>query len=305
VHPDPDHHPVAPALALKEAEMASTLNRDAGATSAAITEASRSAVNWAPILAGAVVAIATTMILLGVGSGLGFAAASPWPGAGPSATTFAIGAGIWLIVTQWLSSFMGGYITGRLRTKWTGVHTREVFFRDTAHGLLAWAVATVVVGAVALSTTIAAAGAASNAAATAVSTATDRSRRNCQASRPRQGSQGRRPELSGKPGRGTDRPFPAGCAKPRQHRSDIGSGKCRQGPQGIVGARLLYGAVDAHRRLHRQYCRGIWRAIARRTCVIEQSSPMRWPLSGTKIAPGDHRDEFKAARPAEIRWIDF
>jgi hypothetical protein len=172
-HPDTDHHPAAPVLALKESVMESTLNRDVDTTSAAITDASRSAVNWAPILAGAAVAIATTMIFLALGSGLGFAAASPWPGAGPTATTFAIGAGIWLIVTQWLSSFIGGYLTGRLRTKWAGVHTHEVFFRDTAHGLLAWAVATVIVGAVALSTTISAAGAASSAAATTVSAATD------------------------------------------------------------------------------------------------------------------------------------
>lgn len=153
--------------------MATTLNRDLGTASAGPIGASRSAVNWAPIFAGAVVAIATTMILLALGSGLGFAAASPWPGAGSTATSFAIGAGVWLIVTQWLSSFMGGYITGRLRTKWIGVHTHEVFFRDTAHGLLAWAVATAVVGAVALSATVSAAGAVTNAAATSVSRATD------------------------------------------------------------------------------------------------------------------------------------
>ena len=136
-------------------------------------ESVRSAVNWASIFAGAVVAIATTLILIAVGSGLGFAAASPWPGAGPSITSFAIGVGIWLIVTQWLSSALAGYITGRLRTKWTGIHTHEVLFRDTAHGLLAWAVATTVVGAVAFATTSSATGAASTAAATAVSNATD------------------------------------------------------------------------------------------------------------------------------------
>lgn len=151
--------------------MATTLHSDA---SAALPDAtSPSAVNWASVFAGAVVAIATTMILIAVGSGLGFAAASPWPGAGASLTSFAIGVGIWLIVTQWLSSALAGYITGRLRTKWTGIHTHEVLFRDTAHGLLAWAVATTVVGAVALATTASTAGAASTAATTAVSDATD------------------------------------------------------------------------------------------------------------------------------------
>jgi hypothetical protein len=69
---------------------------------------------------------------------------SPWPNAGATATTFTIAAGIWLIVMQWLSSGLGGFITGRLRTKWVRVHTHEVFFRDTAHGLLTWALATVI-----------------------------------------------------------------------------------------------------------------------------------------------------------------
>jgi hypothetical protein len=136
-------------------------------------DASQSAVSWASVFAGAVVAIATTLILVAIGSGLGFAAASPWPGSGPSGTSFAIGIGVWLIVTQWLSSALGGYITGRLRTKWTGIHTHEVMFRDTAHGLLAWAVATAIVGAVALSATTSIAGASVNAATMAVNDATD------------------------------------------------------------------------------------------------------------------------------------
>jgi hypothetical protein len=65
-----------------------------------------------------------------------------------SATSFAVTSAIWLIVTQWLSSGFGGYVAGRLRTRWIGTHTHEVFFRDTAHGLITWAVATVLVAAV-------------------------------------------------------------------------------------------------------------------------------------------------------------
>jgi len=51
---------------------------------------------------------------------------------------------IWLIVIQWLASGVGGYVTGRLRTKWVGLHTHEVFFRDTANGFLTWATASVI-----------------------------------------------------------------------------------------------------------------------------------------------------------------
>jgi len=151
--------------------MASDLNRAHVASSGAL--AAQSAVSWAAIFAGAVVAIATTLIFIALGSGLGFAAASPWPGAGPTITTFAIGVGIWLIVTQWLSSALAGYVTGRLRTKWTGIHTHEVLFRDTAHGLLAWAVATAIIGGVALAATASATGAAASASATAVGNAAD------------------------------------------------------------------------------------------------------------------------------------
>ena len=65
-----------------------------------------------------------------------------------SATTFTVTTAIWLIVTQWISAGLGGYIAGRLRTRWHGTPAHEVFFRDTAHGLITWSVATVLVGAV-------------------------------------------------------------------------------------------------------------------------------------------------------------
>jgi hypothetical protein len=108
-----------------------------------------SAASWPAIIAGAFVAAAVSLVLLALGSGLGFAAISPWPGHGVTATTFAVTTAIWLIVMQWVSSGVGGYITGRLRTRWIGTHTHEVFFRDTAHGLVTWAVATVLVAAAA------------------------------------------------------------------------------------------------------------------------------------------------------------
>lgn len=106
-------------------------------------EANTSAVSWPAIIAGAVVAAAASLILLALGSGIGLASVSPWPGAGASATTFTVLTAIWLIVVQWVASGLGGYLTGRLRAKWVSTHTHEVFFRDTAHGLLMWALATV------------------------------------------------------------------------------------------------------------------------------------------------------------------
>ena len=108
-------------------------------------ESSATAVSWGPIIAGAFAASTLTFILMLLGSGLGLSMVSPWSGSGASITTFAVSTAIWLVVVQWLSSGVGGYLAGRLRTKWVGIHTDEVYFRDTAHGFLAWALATLLV----------------------------------------------------------------------------------------------------------------------------------------------------------------
>jgi len=107
------------------------------------TEPSVSGVSWAAVTAGAVVSCALTVVLLAFGTGLGLSVVSPWAGAGVSATTFKIGTGLYLIVIAMLSSSIGGYIAGRLRSRWIGVRSDEVYFRDTAHGFIAWAFATV------------------------------------------------------------------------------------------------------------------------------------------------------------------
>jgi hypothetical protein len=81
------------------------------------------------------------LILLMLGTGLGLSSVSPWAYSGVSATTFGVSTILWLTFTQLVASGMGGYLAGRLRTKWVDVHTDEVYFRDTAHGFLSWAVA--------------------------------------------------------------------------------------------------------------------------------------------------------------------
>jgi hypothetical protein len=101
-----------------------------------------SGVSWAAIVAGAAGAAALSLILLILGTGLGLSSVSPWSDRGASATTLGVSTILWLTLTQIAASGMGGYLAGRLRTKWAAVHSDEVYFRDTAHGFLAWAVAT-------------------------------------------------------------------------------------------------------------------------------------------------------------------
>jgi hypothetical protein len=125
-----------------------------------------SGVSWGSIAAGAVAAAA--LALLALGAGLGLSSISPWGDSGVSASTFKTGAGIYLVIVAVMSSAVGGYLAARLRTRWAGLHTNEVFFRDTAHGFIAWAFATLLsAGALGAATTHIVAGATSGVAASA------------------------------------------------------------------------------------------------------------------------------------------
>ncbi|MCT7668027.1 hypothetical protein [Shinella kummerowiae] len=135
-------------------------------------ESSTPALAWGPVIGGSVAAAATTIILLLLGSGVGLTMVSPWAGESASFTAVSVTAAIWFVVVQWLASAFGGYLTGRLRTKWAGIHTDEVFFRDTAHGFLSWALATIVVAGLAGSAFTSLAGTGVQAASTAAATAT-------------------------------------------------------------------------------------------------------------------------------------
>jgi hypothetical protein len=102
-----------------------------------------SGVSWGAVIGGAVVAAAVSLIMLALGAGFGLMVVSPWSNAGVSAAAAGRVAILWLILNEAISCSLGGYLAGRLRTKWVAVHTDEVYFRDTANGFLAWAVAVV------------------------------------------------------------------------------------------------------------------------------------------------------------------
>ncbi|AKZ64705.1 membrane protein [Herbaspirillum hiltneri N3] len=116
-------------------------------------DSAASGVSWGAILAGAFAAAALSFILVILGFGLGFSSVSPWSGSGLSAQTIGWTTIAWITFTQIAASAIGGYMAGRLRVKWASVHTDEVYFRDTAHGFLAWAVASLATAAL-LSTAI-------------------------------------------------------------------------------------------------------------------------------------------------------
>ena len=130
-------------------------------------EAHSSGVTWGAVTAGAFATAALSLALLALGTGIGFSAVSPWANAGMSASAIGWTAIGWLVLMQLIASSAGGYLAGRLRTKWVNVHTHEVYFRDTAHGFLAWAVGLVITAAFLTSAATAMVGGATAGAVTA------------------------------------------------------------------------------------------------------------------------------------------
>ena len=109
-----------------------------------VTEAPEpGALSWSAVFAGALVILASGALLFLLGVGFGLSAVSPWPNAGASAVTVGAAAAIWLVVMHWVSSGLGGYVAGRMRPAWQALHDDESYFRDTAHGIVAWSVASV------------------------------------------------------------------------------------------------------------------------------------------------------------------
>jgi hypothetical protein len=101
-------------------------------------------VEWGAIFAGAVLAAALSFVFLTFGAAIGLSAASPWPNSGASVKFLAGLAVFWAMVQQ-IGAFMaGGYVAGRMRSRWNETTQHEVEFRDGLHGGLVWAVGLVI-----------------------------------------------------------------------------------------------------------------------------------------------------------------
>lgn len=144
---------------------------EAGVDGVNAPHTSNSAVSWGAVLAGATAAAALSLILLLLGAGLGLSAVSPWAGDGASAAALGVAGIVWLAFTQLAASGLGGYLAGRLRVRWRDTDADEVHFRDTAHGMLSWAVATLFTAAVLTASVGAIAGIGVKGAAVAAGTA--------------------------------------------------------------------------------------------------------------------------------------
>ena len=108
----------------------------------------RGGVAWGAVVAGAVAAAVLTLLLIVLGTGIGFASISPFANEGASAEAVGKSTVVWITIVSLLASAVGGYLAGRLRPRWDSLHSDEVYFRDTAHGFLAWALSTLLMATV-------------------------------------------------------------------------------------------------------------------------------------------------------------
>ena len=119
--------------------------------SSAASTGGASFVEWGAVLAGGVLAAAITFVLLAFGAAIGLSAISPWPNSGVSAKVIASLAVFWAMAAQIGAFMVGGYVAGRMRSRWHETSEHEVEFRDGLHGGLVWAVGVIIGAALFLS----------------------------------------------------------------------------------------------------------------------------------------------------------
>ena len=97
-------------------------------------------VEWGAIVAGSVVALAVSFVLLTFGAAAGLSAISPWNSTTTTIAAVSMGTALWMLLSYVWAFSLGGYLSGRMRHRRSSVQS-EVDFRDGSHGLLVWALA--------------------------------------------------------------------------------------------------------------------------------------------------------------------
>lgn len=105
-----------------------------------MTAARPAYLEWSPILAGAIGAAALSFLLLTFGSAVGLSLTSPWPETGARLWVVGLAVAWWMVLVQIGSFAAGGYLAGRMRSRWGDSGTSEGAFRDSTHGFMVWAV---------------------------------------------------------------------------------------------------------------------------------------------------------------------
>ena len=101
-------------------------------------------IQWGPVIAGAVSAAALAMVLHAFAAAIGLAVSSAAPTWRDASVGLWILSGVYLILVALASYGLGGYIAGLLRDRLATTRADDVELRDNIHGLLVWAVATLI-----------------------------------------------------------------------------------------------------------------------------------------------------------------
>jgi len=94
----------------------------------------RSRISWGAVLAGAVVAVATTLLLSLLGAAIGAGSIHPLDTSSTDVARYGAGAAIWQIINLAISMAFGGYVAARL----SGTHSH---LDGELHGVTMWGVA--------------------------------------------------------------------------------------------------------------------------------------------------------------------
>jgi hypothetical protein len=102
-------------------------------------------IHWGPVIAGAVAAAAIAFVLHAFAATIGLAVSSTAPTWRDSSAVLWLLSGLYLVLVAFLSYGAGGYLAGRVRSTWKTTED-EIEFRDGVHGILVWALATILTG---------------------------------------------------------------------------------------------------------------------------------------------------------------
>ena len=108
------------------------------------TIGARPYVDWGAIIAGAILASAIAFVLLTFGSAIGLTVTSPFKGEGLPGTALAVAIALWVLAVEIFSFIAGAYLAGRLRRRIPDATESEAEMRDAWHGLLVWALGTLI-----------------------------------------------------------------------------------------------------------------------------------------------------------------
>ena len=115
-----------------------------------VTDGAVLQVQWGPIIAGGIAATALALVLHSFAVAIGLSVSSTAPTWRDASIALVLLSGLYLLLAAIVSYGFGAYLAGRMRPRLTTATPEEIEFRDGTHGLLVWALATLLTGLIAL-----------------------------------------------------------------------------------------------------------------------------------------------------------